>query len=143
MNPIKIFGGSFGGPTLYENPFYVSPNQVSLFYHQLIAVYVQYIFLSILGEHLKMLKQSRFVCSGHAYAFFCVSLNGPTKVFAVVFALFIDWSKHCDFDSTITNHLPSCCTTARVVHMFILLSSSDPCTREAEEGRQVCQEGQG
>lgn len=28
MNPIKIFGGSFGGPTLYENPFYVSPNQV-------------------------------------------------------------------------------------------------------------------
>ena len=29
LNPIKIFGGSFGGPTLYENPFYVSPNQVS------------------------------------------------------------------------------------------------------------------
>ncbi|KAK4767827.1 hypothetical protein SAY87_002968 [Trapa incisa] len=28
MNPIKIFGGSFGGPTLYENPFYVSPNQI-------------------------------------------------------------------------------------------------------------------
>ncbi|XP_019149710.1 PREDICTED: ribosome biogenesis protein BRX1-like [Ipomoea nil] len=28
LNPIKIFGGSFGGPTLYENPFYVSPNQV-------------------------------------------------------------------------------------------------------------------
>ncbi|KAK6934288.1 Brix domain [Dillenia turbinata] len=26
LNPIKIFGGSFGGPTLYENPFYVSPN---------------------------------------------------------------------------------------------------------------------
>ncbi|CAI9088547.1 OLC1v1022897C1 [Oldenlandia corymbosa var. corymbosa] len=30
LNPIKIFGGSFGGPTLYENPFYVSPNQVIL-----------------------------------------------------------------------------------------------------------------
>ncbi|KAL1361046.1 hypothetical protein HN51_006417 [Arachis hypogaea] len=28
LNPIKIFGGSFGGPTLYANPFYVSPNQV-------------------------------------------------------------------------------------------------------------------
>ncbi|TYI85030.1 hypothetical protein E1A91_D05G409300v1 [Gossypium mustelinum] len=28
LNPIKIFAGSFGGPTLYENPFYVSPNQI-------------------------------------------------------------------------------------------------------------------
>ncbi|XP_070051016.1 ribosome biogenesis protein BRX1 homolog 1-like [Nicotiana tomentosiformis] len=28
LNPIKIFGGSFGGPTLFENPFYVSPNQI-------------------------------------------------------------------------------------------------------------------
>lgn len=28
LNPIKIFGGSFGGPTLYENPFYASPNQI-------------------------------------------------------------------------------------------------------------------
>ncbi|RWR77230.1 Brix domain-containing protein [Cinnamomum micranthum f. kanehirae] len=28
LNPIKIFGGSFGGPTLYVNPFYVSPNQI-------------------------------------------------------------------------------------------------------------------
>ncbi|KAJ8769695.1 hypothetical protein K2173_005298 [Erythroxylum novogranatense] len=27
LNPIEIFGGSFGGPTLYENPFYVSLNQ--------------------------------------------------------------------------------------------------------------------
>ncbi|CAM6108815.1 unnamed protein product [Calypogeia fissa] len=26
LNPIKIFSGSFGGQTLYENPFYVSPN---------------------------------------------------------------------------------------------------------------------
>ncbi|GAB2289012.1 Ribosome bioproteinsis protein BRX1 1 [Dionaea muscipula] len=31
LNPIKIFGGSFGGPILYENPLYVSPNQVSDF----------------------------------------------------------------------------------------------------------------
>ncbi|KAL6205689.1 PREDICTED: ribosome biogenesis protein BRX1 [Fragaria vesca subsp. vesca] len=28
LNPIKIFAGSFGGPTLYENPFYISPNQI-------------------------------------------------------------------------------------------------------------------
>lgn len=28
MNPIKIFSGSFGGQTLFENPFYVSPNAV-------------------------------------------------------------------------------------------------------------------
>ncbi|KAG8071247.1 hypothetical protein GUJ93_ZPchr0006g42997 [Zizania palustris] len=28
LNPIKIFGGSFSGPTLYENPYYVSPNQI-------------------------------------------------------------------------------------------------------------------
>ncbi|WOH05928.1 hypothetical protein DCAR_0625351 [Daucus carota subsp. sativus] len=28
LNPIKVFGGSFGGQTLYENPFYVSPNQI-------------------------------------------------------------------------------------------------------------------
>ncbi|PIK39709.1 putative ribosome biogenesis protein BRX1-like isoform X2 [Apostichopus japonicus] len=27
LNPIKIFRGSFGGPMLYENPKYVSPNQ--------------------------------------------------------------------------------------------------------------------
>ncbi|KAA0719641.1 Ribosome biogenesis protein BRX1 -like protein [Triplophysa tibetana] len=26
MNPIKIFQGSFGGPTLYENPHFQSPN---------------------------------------------------------------------------------------------------------------------
>ncbi|MCD9637640.1 Ribosome biogenesis protein BRX1 2 [Datura stramonium] len=28
MTLIEIFGGSFGGPTLYENPFYVAPNQI-------------------------------------------------------------------------------------------------------------------
>lgn len=28
LNPIRIFGGSFGGPTLWENPEYVSPNEV-------------------------------------------------------------------------------------------------------------------
>ncbi|KAL6345142.1 hypothetical protein AAG906_013626 [Vitis piasezkii] len=28
LNPIKIFGSSFGGPTLYENPFYISPNEI-------------------------------------------------------------------------------------------------------------------
>lgn len=30
LNLIKIFQGSFGGPTLYENPHYKSPNLVSI-----------------------------------------------------------------------------------------------------------------
>lgn len=29
LNPIKIFGGSFGGPVLFDNPHFVSPNRVS------------------------------------------------------------------------------------------------------------------
>ncbi len=29
LNPVRIFDGSFGGRTLYENPEYVSPNAVS------------------------------------------------------------------------------------------------------------------
>ena len=29
LNPIKVFDGSFGGRTLYENPRYVTPNAVS------------------------------------------------------------------------------------------------------------------
>ena len=28
LNPIKMFSGSFGGPVVYENPAYVSPNTV-------------------------------------------------------------------------------------------------------------------
>lgn len=28
LDPIKIFAGSFGGPTLYENPDFVSPNAI-------------------------------------------------------------------------------------------------------------------
>lgn len=28
LNPIKIFGGSFGGPVIYDNPAFVSPNAV-------------------------------------------------------------------------------------------------------------------
>ena len=28
MNPIKIFAGSFGGPVVYDNPTYVSPNAI-------------------------------------------------------------------------------------------------------------------
>ncbi|PNH10674.1 Ribosome biogenesis protein BRX1 [Tetrabaena socialis] len=28
LNPIKIFSGSFGGPTIYDNPSYTSPNAV-------------------------------------------------------------------------------------------------------------------
>jgi ribosome biogenesis protein BRX1 len=30
LQPIRIFAGSFGGSVLYENPGYVSPNQVGL-----------------------------------------------------------------------------------------------------------------
>ena len=29
LNPIKVFGGSFGGPVLFDNPNFVSPNRVS------------------------------------------------------------------------------------------------------------------
>lgn len=32
LNLIKIFRGSFGGQTLYENPHYQSPNMVILFF---------------------------------------------------------------------------------------------------------------
>lgn len=28
MNPIRIFDGSFGGPIIYENPHFVSPNDI-------------------------------------------------------------------------------------------------------------------
>lgn len=28
LNPIRIFKGSFGGPTLYQNPSFVSPNTI-------------------------------------------------------------------------------------------------------------------
>lgn len=28
LDPIRILGGSFGGPTLYKNPDYVSPNVI-------------------------------------------------------------------------------------------------------------------
>jgi len=31
LNLVRIFEGSFGGPTLYENPHYQSPNEVLLF----------------------------------------------------------------------------------------------------------------
>lgn len=36
LNPIKIFEGSFGGRTLYENPKYVSPNAVSHTYQGIV-----------------------------------------------------------------------------------------------------------
>lgn len=31
LNPIRMFSGSFGGPTLYQNPTFVSPNEVCIF----------------------------------------------------------------------------------------------------------------
>ena len=33
LNLIKIFEGSFGGATLYENPDYITPNAVSDFFY--------------------------------------------------------------------------------------------------------------
>lgn len=30
LNPIKVFDGSFGGETIWENPDYVTPNAVTL-----------------------------------------------------------------------------------------------------------------
>ena len=33
LNPIKILEGSFGGPVIYSNPDYVSPNLVSHVIH--------------------------------------------------------------------------------------------------------------
>lgn len=38
LQPIKIFAGSFGGPVLYENPAYVSPNKVC---HTLLPAHMQ------------------------------------------------------------------------------------------------------
>ena len=28
LNPVRMFGGAFGGATLWENPAFVSPNEV-------------------------------------------------------------------------------------------------------------------
>lgn len=28
LNPVRLFAGSFGGPTLWENPDFISPNEV-------------------------------------------------------------------------------------------------------------------
>ncbi len=30
LNPIRIFSGSFFGVTLYQNPYYVTPNEVNV-----------------------------------------------------------------------------------------------------------------
>ena len=34
MNPIRIFRGSFGGQTLYQNPDFVSPNEIRAMYYK-------------------------------------------------------------------------------------------------------------
>ena len=31
LNLIRIFDGSFGGPTIFENPKYTSPNEVKIY----------------------------------------------------------------------------------------------------------------
>lgn len=51
LNPIKIFGGSFGGPVLFDNPHFVSPNRVS-------AVLFCCMLLAVWSAFVAMLKQS-------------------------------------------------------------------------------------
>jgi ribosome biogenesis protein BRX1 len=34
LNPIRIFRGSFGGQTLFQNPNFVSPNEIRSLEHQ-------------------------------------------------------------------------------------------------------------
>lgn len=34
MNPIRIFRGSFGGQTLFQNPDFVSPNEIRAMQHK-------------------------------------------------------------------------------------------------------------
>ena len=46
LNLIKIFEGSFGGATLYENPSYITPNAVS--YDHFNRVSSHYIFVLLL-----------------------------------------------------------------------------------------------
>lgn len=42
LNPIRIFDGCFGGPTLYENPTYSTPTAVSLF--KILSLSLLYLF---------------------------------------------------------------------------------------------------
>lgn len=52
MNPIRIFEGSFGGPTLFQNPHYVSPNDVSrivLLYST--KILLKYMFMIDTNKH--------------------------------------------------------------------------------------------
>lgn len=51
LNPIKIFGGSFGGPVLFDNPHFVSPNRVS-------ATLFCCILLAVCPACIAMRKQS-------------------------------------------------------------------------------------
>lgn len=50
LNPIRIFEGSFGGPTLFQNPHYVSPNDVS----KMLLLYttkmlLKYMYMNMIG----------------------------------------------------------------------------------------------
>ena len=47
LNLIKIFEGSFGGATLYENPDYITPNAVSDFFY----TYILSLSLSLSLSH--------------------------------------------------------------------------------------------
>ena len=41
---IKVFEGSFGGVTLYENPLYITPNAVSVYFISNYTVDQQYMY---------------------------------------------------------------------------------------------------
>ena len=56
LNPIRIFQGSFGGPTLYQNPHYVSPNMVGIFLLPQSAAYFQQFWCHSCSNHYTEIK---------------------------------------------------------------------------------------
>lgn len=54
LNLIRIFEGSFGGPCLYENPHYSSPNEVS---HGMSSVWTTTLSFVVFDQHRRLLKQ--------------------------------------------------------------------------------------
>lgn len=55
LNLIKVFQGSFGGPTLYENSHYITPNAVNL------LVVVRLLSISRYSHHIDVWWMSQIV----------------------------------------------------------------------------------
>ena len=57
LNLIRVFEGSFGGPTLYENPRYQSPNEVrhktNMYFQDTCRLYKECCFSCNLGQNKK------------------------------------------------------------------------------------------